>query len=638
MSIINLDSPGQTVLMMGNEAIARGALEAGVKVAAAYPGTPSSEIIESLAAVAEERNLYVEWSVNEKVALEVAAAASMSGLRSICAMKQNGLNVACDYLLALNLTGTKGGMVLVICDDPGAHSSSNEEDSRLFARIADLPMLEPSSFQESKEMVKFAFELSEKLKSVVLVRGVTRIAHARGNVTLGELSKGEVKAWFDTSKPFSYAPVLQKHAQLHEKLKVAQQAFEASEFNSYNGPENPELIIFSCGTGISYSTEAIALMGLESRVGLMKIGTTWPLPDKLIGEQLLRTSKVMIVEEIDSFLELNLKEIWIDLATTPGVAPMSFYGKRSGHLPNVGEMTTDKVIAGLNKTLGLSYVSRDEDYVKRGEELSKELVCDRALGFCSGCPHRASYWAIKNALKLDGRDGFLNPDIGCYTLARTASGFFLAKTGGAMGSGTGLACGFGKLQQFGFNQSVVAVCGDSTFFHAVMPALVNAQYSKSNFLLCILDNSATAMTGFQPHAGIGVNAMGQPSPAMNIESIVRAMGIKVMVKNPFDLEGTTQTITDLLQENNGVSVLILKEQCVLAKPKGQKPAFEMHVDQEKCAGQTCGCNQLCTRIFRCPALLYDTETGKARIDPVSCTGCGVCSDVCPQAAIIKEEA
>jgi indolepyruvate ferredoxin oxidoreductase alpha subunit len=623
--------------MMGNEAIARGALEAGVMVAAAYPGTPSSEIIGSLSKVAKEREIYVEWSVNEKVALEVAAAASMSGLRSLSAMKQNGLNVACDYLFALNLTGTKGGMVLVVCDDPGGHSSSNEEDTRAFARMADIPLLEPSSFQEAKEMVQYAFDLSEKLKSVVMLRGVTRISHARGNVTLGELSKRKTKASFDTFTPFSYAPPQKKHALLHEKMKEVQDIFESSKYNSYQGPKEPEILIISSGTGIFYSKEAVELMDLESRVGILKIGTTWPLPEKLIGDHLLRTKKIMIVEEVDPFLELNVKEIWVDLATMPSVSQVTFYGKRSGHMPTVGEMTTDKVIEGLKKVLGLAYESRNEEYAERSKEIESQLVCERALGFCPGCPHRASYWSIKNAIKLDDQDGFLNPDIGCYALARTASGFFLSKTGGAMGSGTGLACGFGKLRQFGFEQSVISVCGDSTFFHAAMPALVNAQYSESNFLMCILDNSATAMTGFQPHAGIGKTAIGDPSPVLDIESIVRAMGIKVVVKDPFNVQDTTDTITNLLQEKDGVKVLILKQKCVLTRGKGEKAPFRMHIDAEKCVGQSCGCNQLCTRIFRCPGILWNSETGKAEINQLTCTGCGVCADVCPNSAIIKEE-
>jgi len=637
MSIVNLDAPGRTVLMMGNEATARGALEAGVMVATAYPGTPSSEIIGSLAEVAKEREIYVEWSVNEKVALEVAAAASMAGLRAITAMKQNGLNVACDYLFTLGLTGVKGGIVLVVCDDPASHSSSNEEDTRAFARMGDFPLLEPTTFQEAKDMTIYALELSEELRTVVILRGVTRISHARGNVKLGELPKDHRKPYFDTSSPFTYSPMVQKHSLLHEKLNKAKERFETSPFNSYEGPEKPDLMVIASGTGIFYSREAVTLMGLEDQVGILKLGTTWPLPDRFLGKHLARTQKIMFVEEVDPFLESNVKEVWADLAPILEIGPRTFYGKRSGHIPIVGELTTDRVIEGLKKALDEVYEPCDPNYSRRAKEVTKEFVSDRALGFCPGCPHRASYWAIKNALKLDDREGFLTPDIGCYALARTASGFFLSKTGGAMGSGTGLACGFGKLQEFGFDQSVISVCGDSTFFHAVMPALVNAQYNKSNFVMCILDNSATAMTGFQPHPGVGTSAMGDPAPILDIEAICRAMGAKVEVKDPFDLKDTTETITRLFQDREGVKVLILKRKCALLKAKGEKPPYKIHIALENCVGQDCGCNQLCTRIFRCPGIIWDTETKKAKVDEVICVGCGVCTDICPNSAIIKEE-
>lgn len=638
MSIINLNAPGKAVLMMGNEAIARGALEAGIQVAAAYPGTPSSEIIGSLAEVAEDQGIYVEWSVNEKVALEIAAAASMSGLRSITAMKQNGINVASDYLLTVNLTGSKGGIVIVVCDDPGAHSSSNEEDTRLFARIGDIPLLEPSSFQEAKDMTKYAFDLSEELNCIVMLRGVTRISHARGNVTLGELNDVKRRPKFDTSSPFTFSPVLQKHAQLHEKLNKAKEQFETSPFNSYSGPDKPKLVIVTSGTGNFYSREATKLLDLDKQVGILKIGTTWPLPEKYVLENIARTKKILFVEEVDPFLETNVKEICADLGAVSGKMQYTFFGKRSGHIPGIGEVSTDRVIEALKKVLNVSYESRDQNYARRARELCKEVVSERALGFCPGCPHRASYWAIKSALRLDDRDGFLTPDIGCYTLARTASGFYLSKTGGAMGSGTGLACGFGTLKQIGFEQPVIAVCGDSTFFHAAMPALVNAQYTKSNFIMCILDNSATAMTGFQPNPSVGLNAVGKPAPVLDIEVICRAIGAEVTVRDPFDVNGTIDTITHLFQEKEGVKVLILKQRCALVRAKGEKSPYKMHIDAEKCVGQDCGCNQLCTRIFRCPGILWDAESKKAQIDELTCVNCGVCAEICPNTAIIKENA
>jgi indolepyruvate ferredoxin oxidoreductase alpha subunit len=638
MSIINLDSPGQTVLLMGNEAIARGALEGGIKVATAYPGTPSSEIIGSLAEVAKEMDIYVEWSANEKVALEVAVATSMAGLRSIVAMKQNGLNVASDSLFNFNCTGVKAGIVLVVCDDPSGYSSSNEQDTRAFARIGGLPLLEPSNFQEAKDMVQYGLELSEDLKTIVIVRGVTRISHARGNVTLGNLPKLQRQPKFDVNSPFLYAPVVQRHTILNEKLAKAKERFETSPFNSYEGPDNPILMVAASGTGIFYTREAISLMGVEDKVGILKMGTTWPLPERFIGKHLAKVQKVMVVEEVESFLETNLKEIWADLASDPQIGGTRiFYGKRSGHIPLTAELTVDRVVEALKKVLEVKYEPRDANYTKRVKDMHKEFVPDRVLGFCPGCPHRASLWAIKNALRLDGREGFLNGDVGCYALARIATGFNLAKTTGGMGNATGLACGFGKLWQFGFDQPTVAVCGDSTFYHAAMPALVNAQYTGSNFVMCILDNSGTAMTGFQPHPGVGLNAVGDPAPIVDIEKICRAMDAKVEIHDPFDVKGTIEILTRLMQDEEGVKVLILKRKCALIRLKGESFPYKVSIDPEKCIGEDCGCNRICTRIFRCPGLVWDIEAKKSKVDEVICVNCGVCAEICPNSAIIKKE-
>jgi len=310
MSVIDLKEPGKELLMMGNEAIARGALEAGVQVAAAYPGTPSTDIIENLASVASQMGLYVEWSINEKVALEVAAAASFSGLRAICAMKQNGMNVVSDYLMTLNLVGLKTGIVLVACDDPQGHSSNNEQDSRFFAKMGDLPLLEPSTFQESKEMTKWAFELSEQAENVVILRGVTRTSHARGNVVLGELPTPAGKPRFDLSR--QWLPLVPRHKELHRVLNHLEEIYVQSPFNRYQGPQNPKLLIVTCGTGWLYSQEAIELLKLQRSVGILKVGTTWPLPSRLIVDHLKKADQILVIEEVEPFLEGNVKEIAAD--------------------------------------------------------------------------------------------------------------------------------------------------------------------------------------------------------------------------------------------------------------------------------------------------------------------------------------
>ena len=315
MSFLTDNREGIQHLLMGNEAIARGALEAGVNVASGYPGTPSSEIIETLARVSGERNLYVEWSTNEKVALEVAAAASFAKLRSLCAMKQVGMNVASDFLSHLALCGTRGGMVVVTCDDPGALSSSNEGESRHFARMFEIPLLEPGDFQEAKDMTKWAFELSEEIRNVVLVRSVTRVSHASGNVKFGKLleMKRHAEFKYDAAAletyegPAESTPVGHKHILQQEKLKRATEIFEESPFNNYHGPENPELLVITSSACNLYTKEAINLLGVEERVGLLKLGTTWPLPPKLLKRYLSITDHIMIVEEVLPFLEENIK-------------------------------------------------------------------------------------------------------------------------------------------------------------------------------------------------------------------------------------------------------------------------------------------------------------------------------------------
>jgi indolepyruvate ferredoxin oxidoreductase alpha subunit len=634
MKSIAQDAPGKTVLLMGNEAIALGALEAGVKVCAAYPGNPSSEIIGTLAKVAEEMGLHVEWSVNEKVALEVAAAASFAGLRGLCAMKQNGLNVASDFLLNLNLSGSRGGLVLVVADDPAGVSSSNEEDSRIYAKLGDLPLFEPANFQEAKEMTKSAFEISEELGLPVLIRSVTRVSHARGNVCLDELPRSSPKPRFENSLRFHALPAISNHKLLHEKLNRAKEMAEESPFNIYRGPEKPELMVFTCGSGWMYSLEALINLNIQKRVGVLKLGTTWPLPDRFVLDHLKKADRILFIEEVDPFLENNVKEIYAQNCLALGLK--AFFGKASKHVPDVGDLNPEVVTQAIQNLIQVAYEPRSADYSLRAHEAAAKLIPARALGFCAGCPHRATYWAAKIALALDGRGGFVLGDIGCYSLGMGPSGFGQMRTLHAMGSGIGLASGFGQLDRFGLDQPVIAVCGDSTFYHAAMPALANAYYNGANFLLLLLDNSATAMTGFQPHPGTGSTATGEKAPVIDLKAICEVFGAHVEVVDPFDVTATVETILKLLQEEKGVKALILKRECALVSAKHQKRLYEVEVDQKRCLGETCGCNRLCTRIFKCPGLIWDKSAGKAHIDEAICTGCGVCTEICPASAIQKE--
>ena len=632
---ITLNEPGRVELLMGNEAIARGALEAGVRVAAAYPGNPSSEIIETLSKAADPARLHVQWSVNEKVALEVAAGASFFGLRALAAMKQNGLNVAYDFLTNLNLSGTGGGLVLIVCDDPGGISSSNEQDTRYMARLTDIPLLAVAGFEDARDMIPYAFDLSEAIGSVVMVRSVTRISHGRGPVRYGPLPEISGTPRFVPGTTFVPFPILTKHQKRHDAIKRLEREFSDAPFNIYMGPDTPDLIIVTSGIGYLFSQESLDLLNLDGRVGIARLGTTWPLPEKWLADILAKSQRFLVVEEIDPFLEGNLNEF---IGRHPSLQRgKRVFGRQTGHVPDVGGLTPEHPLAALKALLDIPYETRPDSYETLVKSESAGLVIDRALGFCPGCPHRASFWSIKNALAKDGRGGVVTGDIGCYAMSMWPSGYQVAKTLQAMGSGAGVAAGMGVLGPMGKTQPVIAVCGDSTFFHAAIPALINARFNASNFVMIIVDNSATAMTGFQPHPGTGMTCMGQPVDPVEISDICHSLGIDVTTLDPFNLEETEETILAALREE-GIRVLIFKHMCALIEFKKAGRHYTMRVDSKKCIGEACGCDRYCTRVFRCPGLIWDPASGTARIDEAICTGCGVCADICPENAITREEA
>lgn len=641
MFSVLLDEPGKHVLMMGNEAIARGAIEAGVKFCAAYPGSPSSEIIGTLARpdVAENFGHHAEWSTNEIVALEAAAGASFAGMRALCAMKQNGINVASDFLLSVIMSGSKAGMVLVVGDDPGGHCSNNEMDSRTYARTLDAPLLEPGSIEEAKEMTRWAFELSEEIETPVIVRSVTRISHARGDLSLGEINRTQPTPRFEAYDRFLSLGTI-THSVLHGKLEKARTLFEKSEFNKYVGPPGAELVIITCGTGWLYSQEAVRALGLEKDVGILKLGTTWPLPNQFILDNLKGVKQVLFIEETDPFLEQNVKTLLADYIGSE-LEVIKFFGKASGHVrskfgPALGEIDPDIAIQALAEITGIEYQPVDAEYAQKTQKFLSEYTSDRDLAFCAGCPHRASYWVMKNALALDGRGGFVLGDIGCYGMGAGRSGWFLNRTLHCMGSGAGVACGLGNLGKFDFDQPVIAVMGDSTFFHASLPALVNARYNGAKFTSVILDNSATAMTGFQPHPGIGVNALGNPATQVEIEEVCRGLGFHVEICDPFEVDTAVEALHDLMQRDESC-VLILRRTCALVASR-QKEKDKVTINPEKCLGDECGCARFCTRVFGCPALIWDENNQCATIDEVICTGCGVCAYLCPEGAIEVETA
>jgi indolepyruvate ferredoxin oxidoreductase alpha subunit len=531
-----------------------------------------------------------------------------------------------------------GGLVVIVCDDPSAISSNNEQDSRPFAKWVELPLLEPSDFQEAKDMTKWAFELSEEMKCIVLIRGQTRISHSRGRVELGVLPSMKRAARFTPLKNhisgLSDVTCLQ-HRDLLQKLKRISDIFEFSPFNKYSGPESPELLIVTSGICYLYCLEAVNSLGLEQSVGILKLGTLWPLPRNLLKKHLNQTTNVLFVEQVAPFVEDSVRELFPDLVEKTG--SITLYGKHSGHIDAVGELNPSVVMETLSKLMYVEYSSRDMDYDRKAKEITDRYVVDRNVTFCPGCPHRATFWTIKNAVKLAGGDGFTTGDIGCYTLAIGPAGYNQLKTMHAMGSGAGLAGGFGQLGNMGFTQPVLAVCGDSTFYHAAIPALVNAVYNQSNFTLLVLDNCGTAMTGFQPHPGTGKTATGGEAPIIAIEKLCDALGIEAEIVDPFDLKAAETKLIHMMQPRGGVRVLIMRRKCELIRGREEKPPYlSVYVDSTKCLGETCGCNRLCTRIFKCPGLIWDRERGKAEIDEVICVKCGVCADICPHSAIIRE--
>ncbi|HUW64008.1 MAG TPA: thiamine pyrophosphate-dependent enzyme [Spirochaetia bacterium] len=634
MSFISLlvDEPGRNVLMTGNEAVARGAVEAGIGYASSYPGSPSVEILANLGRLAQKFNHYAEWSVNEKVALEGAAAASFAGLRAICVMKPNGLNVALDSLASIAISGIKAGLVLVVGDDPAGYSSTNEEDSRPLEKAAHIPVLEPGTPQEAKEMTLFAFELSEQIKLPVALRCVTRICHASANVIVGPVEGGCREPFIGTDERFITNVAL--HRVQEAKLARVRHMADTMPFNRYTGPEDAKTVVITAGVGFMYAREALAELGLAAEVGILKLGLTWPLPEGMLLKYLKTAEKVIFIEEIEPFIEENVMHLAAQHLME--VYPLRFYGQKSGHVagqygPGIGEMDPETVTRALAAVCGKSYTPP-----VAGEFLKDAMpdIPSRERAFCAGCPHRASFWAVKSALALDGRSPVVLGDIGCYTLGLTRTGFNLLQTVHAMGSGVGMACGLGRLADYGFHQPVIALVGDSTFYHSALPALLNARYNKSSFLLIVLDNETTAMTGHQPHPGIGKNAMGEEGLKITIESVATGLGLPVTVHDPYDVEGATEAVFRSLQAE-GPRVLVLRRACALvAAHQGKRP--RVYVDQDLCIADNCGCNRFCNHVFACVANIWDAAKNKAVIDEVLCNRCGVCAGLCPVGAIKVE--
>ena len=626
MKDILTDEPGKKMLLLGNHAIARAAIEAGCRVAATYPGTPSSEIGNMLHRVAKEVGMYFEFSSNEKVAFETAGAAAVAGVRSFAFMKHVGLNVAADAFMTLAYTGVRAGFVVLSADDPSCHSSQNEQDNRYYAKISGVPMVEPSSPREAMEMMHYAFEISEKFEEPVLFRTTTRMNHVRGMVELGpmkEISQERVRFEKDPGRFVTVpANARKRHIALLNLIPKMRSESEVSPFNKVIVPEKAniqgerKLGIITSGVSYNYVMEVLNNVELNVEARVLKLGMTNPLPDDMIEEFLREEDLVVVVEELEPYLEEYVKSLSKerDIST-------SILGKREGLFPRNFEFDPDIVERGLSSAL--EGIGSPPDGIEAQElDWGDIETPPRPPTLCPGCPHRGTYFAVKRATK--GKAVYPT-DIGCYTLGilppHNAGDLLIC-----MGSSAGSAGGLSKV----VDQPVIAFIGDSTFFHTGIPALVNAIHNEHDFVLNIMDNATTAMTGHQPHPGLPIGGMGGEAPAVSIEKVCKGIGVEfVKVVNPLNIKETQKAFEEAI-EHKGVSVVITRSPCALLldrelRKRGRsRPKYTVY--QDKC--QHC---DVCTSTFACPA--FYKKDDDHFIDPELCLGCGVCEQVCPFGAM-----
>lgn len=601
------------VFLLGNEAFARGFIEGGGKLAATYPGTPSSEIGNVLSKIAKEANFYFEFSTNEKTAFEIAASAALSGLRSMTFFKHVGLNVAMDSFMTSAYIGTIGGFVIISCDDPSMFSSQNEQDNRILAKFAELPILEPRNPDEARKMVKYAFLLSEKYEIPVFIRSTTRLSHMRGVVYLEEIEKLERTPYFNKN-PNRFVPVPANarllHKNLVEKVKRIEIESENSDFNFIY--KNGGLYgIITSGISSNYVIDIVKKYNLP--FDILSIGFSNPIPKDKIKNFLENYENIIVVEELEPVLENEIRVL-----KEKNNIKTKIFGKDDNIFTNLYEYNPDRVKNYLFKFLG----KEDKKKIFKIEKINPPL---RPPVLCPGCPHRATYYATLKVLrKLKIKDAIFPSDIGCYTLG-IGKPFDMADTCYSMGSSIGVACGLSKSTQ----QKVISFIGDSTFYHAGIPSLINAFYNKNDFLLFILDNETTAMTGHQPNPGVGIDGMGEVAPKVKIEDLIKGIGIKfVKVVDPYNLQETMNAIEDALKEE-GVKVIVARRECALIRDERLRKEgvfIKYFINEDKC--RKC---LICVRQFSCPAIYI--EDNIVKINQVLCDGCGVCSQVCPFNAI-----
>ena len=625
-----LGEKGEKKFLLGNEAIARGLIEGGLGFAAAYPGTPSSEIMDTLlqAKVIGRLEYHAEISTNEKVAYESAFAACLAGVRSFTAAKHVGINVAADAVATSAYIGTNAGFVFVSADDPNCWSSQNEQDNRWYARLFNLIMLEPSTPQEAKDFARLGFEISEKTRLPVMIRTTTRVSHMRGIVEFGDIQKPKIVGSFDKN-PSRYVVVpanaRRNHKWLIERIEKATKLSDESPLNTItfiegNDPPKGRFGIITSGAAYLHSMEAVEKLGISAKI--LKLGFSHPLPRNKIKDFLEDLDIVLVVEEIDPVMEKEIKSIAYDEDIH-----VKIHGKDV--LPRVFELSVVTVMSAIRRIHDMGKIPAPE------REQAPISIPRRPPILCPGCPHRASYYAVKMALrreKINPDDVIYPTDIGCYTLGINPP-FRMGDLLLCMGSSVGTANGLSQATE----QPVIAFIGDSTFYHAGIPALINAVYNKHSFILVVLDNTITAMTGFQANPASGFTGTGEKTRIIPIEEIGRAIGVDyVDVIDPvLDIKSSIEKLRRAIREyKGGKTVLIVsRSPCALLSLRTRGftgKGGKYRINQDKCIN--CG---ICYREFNCPAIFYDEKKKKPYIRPDICTGCGVCMDICSVHAIEK---
>lgn len=596
-----------TEFLMGNAAIAMGAIAAGLNVVSGYPGTPSTEVLETTAKH-NDGSIYVEWSTNEKAAMELAAGAAYCGARTMVTMKQVGLNVASDPLMSLAYIGVKGGMVILVADDPGPISSQTEQDTRRFAAFSKLPCFDPSGVQEAYDMIQEAFAYSERYHTPVLFRPTTRVCHGYASITVKDAAEYQVNSpegFVKDSSKWVIFPKLsyQNHIRMEKRNTELQSVFSGYPRNRIY-PETNTVCKKGIAThGISFSYTMEALHG-KAAPRLLKVATPFPFPEQLAVEFLQGLDEVLCLEELDPVIEQELVYLCGKYHL-----PTRIRGKLTEDVALAGENSCDSVAADLATFLG--WQPPEQNTADQPPELPV-----RPPVLCAGCPHRASFFAVKEAMK--GKKSVFCGDIGCYTLGN-AMPLDMVDTCLCMGAGVNMTQGIGKIEP---DTTCFAFVGDSTFFASAITGMVNAVYNQANMTLVVLDNSTTAMTGHQPHPGTGKTMMGQVVDKVSIEDTLHGIGVKtVETVNPLHLQEAIDCVKRVAVQD-GVKAIIFKSPCAVLIKSG-KPA---QIEESKCIQ----CKK-CIRTLGCPAIML--QDGKVQIEQALCTGCGLCAQVCPTAAI-----